>query len=221
MDIFSLNDQLDTFRSILNTGRSNIFNDTINLFKVIVAIEVAFAGIYLAIGASANQIEICRKILKVGTFFWLITYYPTILDWVYTGFLYTGITVGGSTAAGPTVATLQNPDAILQLASNFLGRLWQYASTGGATNNFGLPTLTTIIIFILAIPTYLALGLMAINVFITYLEFLIISAVAMVFIPLALFRPFSWLFDRAQGRGFAWHKVNDFSACNCSNGYDS
>lgn len=200
MDIFSLNDQLDTFRSILNTGRGNIVGDTVKLFQVIVAIEVAFAGIYLAIGGQGNGIEICRKILKVGTLFWLISNYSTILGWVYEGFLYTGVTVGGATAAaGPSVATLQNPDAILQLASNFLGRFWQYASTGGATNTLGLPTLTTLIIFILAIPTYLALGLMAINVFITYLEFLIISAVSVVLIPFALFKPFSWLFDRAQG----------------------
>ncbi len=203
MDAFSLNNYLNIFRSVLNAGRDNILGSTVSLFHVIVAIEVAFAGIYLAIGGQANLIEVCKKILKVGTLFWLISNYATILDWIYTGFLFAGSEIGRGSGGGISVASLQNPDAILARSSNIIQRFWQFAGTSMATDSFGLPTLSTLLIAVTILPACICICLMAINVFITYLEYLLLSSVALIFIPLALFRPFAWLFDRAQGAIFS------------------
>ena len=110
MSLPSLTNILVFFEERLSSGRGALLGDVTSVAGILVAFEVAFAGIYLALGSSADFRAIARKVLTVGFFFYVVRHYADILRWVVDGFLFAGEKVGAGTAVN--FATLRDPGQI-------------------------------------------------------------------------------------------------------------
>lgn len=191
--IASITDALTFFERSFETGRSVLGPSARSLFHILITFEIVFSGIYLALGESVGLKNAAKKILLIGFLGWIINNYTEVLQAVLHGFLTAGQQAVGVTSLD--LATLQDPDKILQHGLAALTPVAQklYQLGFGVFSIDGLLTLTVLL------ASAICYGLIAIQVFITYLEFLLISAVGFILIPFGIFKPLAFLSERVFG----------------------
>ena len=197
MALPSLNNVLLQFQQSFDRGRAVLGHDVSTIFQILVVMEVIFAGIYLALSGTGDAAKMAKKIILIGFIYWIIQDYDTILRSVIDGFLYAGQTAGSAT--GLTLATLRNPDEIfltgLRIAQPALEKL--FALQGSSW--MGLPTFDQLVVGICMLIGILAFGLIAVQVFVTYLEYLLIAAIGFILIPFGIFKPTAFIAERVFG----------------------
>lgn len=197
MALPSLTNVLVFFEDRFSAGRSSLLGDVQSLATLLVTFEVVFAGIYLALGSSADIRAIAKKILTIGFFFYVIKYYGDILRWVVDGFLYAGEKAGSGAAVD--FATLRDPAAVfikgMQIAKPLADKI--FADIG--SSYFGIPSIDSLMLLFCVILTVFSFAIMSIQVFITYLEYILIATAGFIIIPFGIFKPTAFLAERVFG----------------------
>jgi type IV secretion system protein TrbL len=193
-DVVGITSALGFFADALDKGRSTLFGDARSLFSLLVTIEVIFAGIYMAIGGSGDLRAAARKILIIGFFSWIINSYDSILRVVLDGFIYAGQKASGVGSAN--VDVLRNPGLIFVEGCRIISpafekilqnHWWDFLTADGLLTLF------------CGVVGCLSFGLIAIQVFVTYLEYLIIASLGFILIPLGVFKPTAYLSEKVFG----------------------
>lgn len=197
MDLPSLTNALKFFSSTFDNGRDALLGDAQSLFHIFVTFEIVFAGIYATIGSGVDGRVIARKILAIGFISYIIQNYRMLLHSVIDGFLQVGATAGSSSSID--FASLQDPDKIfikgLQISKPVVDKLfmdWDNAY-------LGIPSVDSIILIFCVTISVLCFGLIAIQVFVTYLEFLLVSTAGFILLPFGVFKPTAFLAERVFG----------------------
>jgi type IV secretion system protein TrbL len=202
MDLPSLTNVLVFFEDKLAHGRSQLLGNVQNIATLLVTFEVVFAGLYLTLGTSADIRSIARKILTIGFFFYVILYYGDILRWTAEGFLYAGEKAGSGTAIN--FATLRDPAKVfihgMQIAKPAADKL--FADIGASY--FGIPSVNSLMLLICLILTVFSFAIISIQVFITYLEYLLIATAGFILVPFGIFRPTAFIAERVFGAVIAF-----------------
>lgn len=192
----SLTNALNFFGRIFDHGRDALSGQASSLFQTFVMFEVVFAGLYLAFGSGADFKGIARKLLTIGLFSWIIQNYAWLLKEVIDGFLLVGQQAGST--SGVTFASLQDPDSVfikgMQICKPLMDKLYQDWNASSF-----IPSIDTIFLFMCMCIAVFSFGIMAIQVFITYLEFLLVSTAGFIFIPFGIFKPTAFLAERMFG----------------------
>ena len=197
MNLPSLTNALNFFARVFDHGRDALTGQATSLFQILVLFEIIFSGLYLAFGSGADFKGIARKVITIGFFSWVIQNYAWLLQQVVDGFLLVGQKAGAS--SGVTFATIQDPDLIffrgLQLTKPAIDKLFQVA----ATSYLSIISPDALLLMVCIVCSVLAFGIMAIQVFVTYLEFLIVTTAGFIFIPFGIFKPTAFLAERIFG----------------------
>lgn len=197
MNLPSLTNVLTFFENQFSAGRAGLFGDVQHLLQTLVILEVIFAGLYLALGSSSDIRNIARKILVVGFFYWVIHNYGDILRFVVDGFLYAGEKAGSSSTLD--FATLRDPGKVfirgMQLGKPLADKLF----TDINSSYFGIPSIDGLMLLFCIIVTVFSFAAIAIQVFITYLEYLLIATAGFIIIPFGVFKPTAFLAERVFG----------------------
>ena len=197
MALPSLTTVLNFFEERFTSGRSALFGDVQDIAAILVTFEVVFAGLYLALGHSSDLRAIARKILTIGFFFYVIRYYGDILRWMVDGFLYAGEKAGSGVAVD--FATLRDPGAVfirgMQVARPLSDKLFANIDA----SYFGILSVDSLLLLICMVLTVFSFAVMSIQVFITYLEYLLIATAGFIIIPFGIFKPTAFLAERVFG----------------------
>lgn len=197
MNLPSLTNALNFFGRVFDNGRDALTGQASSLFQIFILFEIIFSGLYLALGSGADFKGIARKVISIGFFSWIIQNYAWILQQVVDGFILVGQKAGAS--SGITFATIQDPDLIflrgLQLTKPAVDKLFQVADS----SYFSLLSADSLLLIICIVCSVFAFGIMAIQVFVTYLEFLIVTTAGFIFIPFGIFKPTAFLAERIFG----------------------
>ena len=197
MSLPSLTNALNFFGRAFDTGRDQVGGQATALFQIFVVLEIILAGLYLTFGSGTNLQSVAKKILTIGFFSWIISNYKEILRSVIDGFILVGQTAGSST--GVDFATLQDPDKVfirgMQIAKPAADKLFAEISA----STFYIPTVDSLFLAACITIAVLSFGIMAIQVFVTYLEFLLIKTAGFVLIPFGVFKPTAFLAERMFG----------------------
>lgn len=197
MNLPSLTNALNFFARVFDVGRDALTGQASSLLQIFILFEIIFSGLYLAFGSGANFKEIARKVITIGFFSWVIQNYAWLLQQVIDGFLLVGQKAGAS--SGVTFATIQDPDLIffrgLELTKPAIHKLFQVADA----SYLSVLSPDALLLIVCIICSVLAFGIMAIQVFVTYLEFLIITTAGFIFIPFGIFKPTAFLAERIFG----------------------
>lgn len=193
----SLTNTLNHFAQVFDRGRTALGVDAVHLFNLLVTMEVVLAGLYLALGSGGELARVARKILVIGFFYWVIQDYENILRVVIDGFLYAGQKAGS--ASSLNFATLQDPDKIVTQGFKIAEPAFTKLYEGTAETWFGIPTLDMLIVAFCSIVGVIAFIIMAVQVFVTYLEYLLVSALGFILIPFAVFKPTAFIAERVFG----------------------
>lgn len=197
MSLPSLTNVLTFFENQFSSGRSSLLSDVQNILQILVIFEVIFAGFYLALGTSADIKGIARKILAVGFFYWVILNYGDILRFIVDGFLYAGEKAGSGSSVD--FATLRDPGRVfvrgMELAKPLTDKLFADINS----SYIGIPSVDGLMLLFCIILTVFSFAIIAIQIFITYLEYLLVATAGFIIIPFGVFKPTAFLAERVFG----------------------
>lgn len=190
-----LDNLLGIVASNASAAMSSISGLVQTTFFLIITIDFVLA-ILLNLGDTDHIKQLIGKIFRYGFFLWLIGNWGTLLNAIVNSLSEAGASMGGY-----SMTALQHPSLILEtgmaMAEPFFNYITgeQFTSMTGFFGSIGLWLLGLFGGF----GIWLAFAILALQCFITYVEFYIASALVLVFIPWGVNKHTSFVAEKAIG----------------------
>ena len=200
-DISVIDHFLDVFSRYIDSGFGLLHGEVAFLTATLIVIDMTLAGLFWAMGHATGQGEdviakLIRKVLYVGAFAYIIGNFNWLAGIVFRSFAGLGLTASGSTLS----------------MENFLqpGRLAKVGIDAGAPilkqigDMAGFPevfvNITPIVVMFLAwLIVLLCFFVLAIQLFITLIEFKLTTLAGFVLVPFALWNKTAFLAEKVLG----------------------
>jgi type IV secretion system protein TrbL len=198
MDDLSVIDRfLADFVRYIDSGFGLLGGDVSFLTATLIGIDITLAGLFWAMGGEQDVIgRFLRKILYVGVFAFIINSFSTISEIIFKSFAQAGLTAGGGTLSA---------DALLKpgvLASTGFSAAWplldQVSEMMGFVSFFDNFLTIMVLLFAWAI-VIVAFFILAVQMFVTIIEFKLTSLAGFILVPFALWNRTSFLAERVLG----------------------
>ncbi|PHR58274.1 MAG: P-type conjugative transfer protein TrbL [Robiginitomaculum sp.] len=188
---------LATFTSYIDSGFGLLAPDVSYLTAVLIGIDIVLAGLFWAMGPDNNIIaQFIKKVLYVGFFALILNNFSFLADVIFTSFAQLGLNAAGSTI---TAGDLLRPGFIANTGFSAAHPL--LVEIGELTGPVGFfVNIVTIAILGLAwLITLFAFFFLAIQLFVTIIEFKLTTLAGFVLVPFALWNKTSFLAERVLG----------------------
>ena len=200
-DVTVIDRFLDTFSRYIDSGFGLLHGEVAFLTATLIVIDITLAGLFWAMGHATGQGEdviakLIRKVLYVGAFAYIIGNFNWLAGIVFRSFASLGLTASGSTLS----------------MENFLqpGRLAKVGIDAGAPilkqigDMAGFPevfvNITPIVVMFLSwLIVLLCFFVLAIQLFITLIEFKLTTLAGFVLVPFALWNKTAFLAEKVLG----------------------
>jgi type IV secretion system protein TrbL len=188
---------MTAFIRYIDSGFGLLGGDVAFLTSTLIALDLTLAGLFWAMGGEDNVLgRLIRKILYIGAFAFIINQFSTLADIIFRSFAQAGLTAGGGTL---TAADLLRPG---QLASTGFTAAWplldQASQLLGFTSFFD-NFLTIIILLFAWALVIVAFFILAVQMFVTIIEFKLTTLAGFILVPFALWNRTSFLAERVLG----------------------
>ena len=198
MDDLSVIDTfLETFSLYIDSGFGLLSGDVAYLTTVLIAIDITLAGLFWAMSDNTNVIaQLLKKVLYVGFFAFIIGNFALLSGIVFENFAGLGLTASGSTL---TADDLMRPGFIaatgFDAGKPLLEEIGELTGPIAFFHNF----VTIAILFFSWVIVLLAFFILAVQLFITILEFKLTALAGFVLVPFALWNKTTFLAERVLG----------------------
>ncbi|OJW31169.1 MAG: P-type conjugative transfer protein TrbL [Rhodospirillales bacterium 69-11] len=188
---------LQVFIRYIDSGFGLLNGDVAALSTILIALDITIAGLFWALDGEGNVLgALIKKILYVGAFAYIINNFQSLAAIIYNSFAGLGLTATGS---GLTAEDLLRPGKIagtgFQAAYPLLQQAGHYV---GFTTLFSHLVPILVLLFAWAIVV-LSFFILAVQLFITILEFKLTTLAGFVLVPFALWNKTSFLAERVLG----------------------
>jgi type IV secretion system protein TrbL len=199
-DVTVIDRFLDTFSRYIDSGFGLLQGEVAFLTATLIAIDMTFAGLYWALGHATGQGEdvmakLIRKVLYVGAFAYIIGNFNWLASIVFRSFAGLGLTATGSLS----METFLQP-----------GRLAKTGIDAGAPileqigEMTGFPEVFVnldpiVILFLAYLVVIVSFFVLAIQLFITLIEFKLTTLAGFVLVPFALWNKTAFLAEKVLG----------------------
>jgi type IV secretion system protein TrbL len=188
---------MNAFIRYIDSGFGLLGGDVGFLTTTLIGIDITLAGLFWAMGGEDNVLgRLIKKILYVGVFAFILNSFSTLADIIFKSFAQAGLTAGGGTL---TAADLLRPG---QVASTGFSAAWplldQASSMMGFISFFENFITIMVLLFSWAI-VILAFFILAVQMFVTIIEFKLTSLAGFILVPFALWNRTSFLTERVLG----------------------
>lgn len=190
-----------TFTTYIDSGFGLLAPDIAFLTSFLIAVDITLAGLFWAMGPDTDVIgKFLKKVLYVGFFALLIGNFPVLTSVVFESFARLGLTATGGTI---TAEDIMRPGFVA--ATGFDAALPLLDEISGLTGPIAFFNNIVIIgiLFLAWIITLLAFFFLAIQLFITIIEFKLTTLAGFVLIPFALWNKTSFLAEKVLGNVIA------------------
>lgn len=192
MDTGILDTMLATIAGYTTGSSGTITGYATSLYGILILLDFILA-VLLNIGETDHIKQLVRKVLFYGFWIWIIREWGTLCDALLDSLMITGTAIGGVDAS-----VLKNPSTLIDAGLYIAKPYMDYASEMS-----WLEITTSPLNWLMAIIGYagvvLAFGILALQIFITYVEFYIASALLLIFIPWGSFKYTSFVAEKAIG----------------------
>ncbi|PJI89601.1 P-type conjugative transfer protein TrbL [Sphingomonas koreensis] len=198
MDDLNVIDQfMDAFVRYIDSGFGLLGGDVGFLTTILIGIDITLAGLFWALGGEDDVIaKFLKKILYVGVFALILNSFSTLSDIIFRSFAGLGLTAGGSAISAED---LLMPGRLagtgFEAAWPLLEQAKELVGPVGFFENF-IEIAVLVIAWIVVIAAFFIL---AIQLFITILEFKLTSLAGFVLVPFALWNRTAFLAERVLG----------------------
>ncbi|ESQ97700.1 hypothetical protein F753_19145 [Stutzerimonas chloritidismutans AW-1] len=199
-DVTVIDRFLDTFSRYIDSGFGLLQGEVAFLTATLIAIDMTFAGLYWALGHATGQGEdvmakLIRKVLYVGAFAYIIGNFNWLASIVFRSFAGLGLTATGALS----METFLQP-----------GRLAKTGIDAGAPileqigEMTGFPEVFVnldpiVILFLAYLVVIVCFFVLAIQLFITLIEFKLTTLAGFVLVPFALWSKTAFLAEKVLG----------------------
>ena len=196
-----LTDALGTFERQFNLGIFFVWQDARILFNLLFLFEVVFAGFYLALGSNSALHSLAKRFIAIGFLHFVLLYWNNNLKIFTEGFIHEGALAGGS--RNVQIDNFKNPESIIVAGFKAVEPAMTKLKENDAESWIPISANSLIMSFFLLL-TLMGFFIMAIQVFVTYLEYILISSCALILVPFGAFKPTAFLAEKAIGAVIAY-----------------
>lgn len=188
---------LASFIRYIDSGFGLLGPDVGFLTTTLIGIDVTLAGLFWAFGGEGDVIgRFVRKILYIGAFAFILNRFSTLADIIFRSFAQAGLTAGGGSISA---ADLLKPG---RLAGTGFSAAWplmtQASQMLGVTKFFNNFLSIIVLLFAWAI-VIVAFFVLAVQLFVTILEFKLTTLAGFILVPFALWNRTGFLAERVLG----------------------
>ena len=188
---------LADFIRYIDSGFGLLGGDVAFLTTVLIGIDITLAGLFWAMGGEDDILgRLLKKILYVGAFAWIIGNFSALANILFHSFAQAGLTAGGGTVSADE---LLNPG---RLAGTGFEAAWPLLDA--VSDLLGFTTffdnfLTIMVLVIAWLIVICAFFVLAVQLFITILEFKLTTLAGFLLVPFSLWSRTSFLAERVLG----------------------
>jgi type IV secretion system protein TrbL len=188
---------LDVFTSYIDTGFGLLGGEVGFIASTLIVIDVTLAGLFWAWGADEDIIaRLVKKTLFVGVFAYLISNWNSLAQIVFQSFAGLGLKASGTAFS---VADLMRPGRVAQTGLDAGRPLLQAISDLSGYWAFFENFLQIICLLIAWVLVLLAFFILAVQLFVTLIEFKLSTLAGFVLIPFGLFGQSAFMAERVLG----------------------
>ncbi len=197
-DLAVIDRYTQVFSQYIDSGFGLLGGEVAYLTATLVVIDMTLAGLWWAMGGGQDDIlaRLIKKTLYVGTFAFIIGNFNAIGNIIFESFSGLGLVASGSTM---TTGEFLQPGRLAQVGVEAAEPLLdQVGELSGFTKVFA--NLDTIVILLLAwVVVVLSFFVLSIQLFITLIEFKLVTLAGFVLLPFALWNKSAFLAERVVG----------------------
>ena len=197
MDNLSVIDRFtDVFSRYIEGGFGLLHGEVAFLTATLVVIDMTLAGLFWAMGHEEVIAKLIKKTLYVGAFAFIITNFSQLSSIIFRSFAGLGLTATGSTL---TQAQLLQPGHIASIGVDAARPLMtQMGQLAGFPDVF-LNLDTIVVLFLAWLIVLLSFFVLAVQLFVTLIEFKLTTLAGFVLVPFALWNKTAFLAERVLG----------------------
>lgn len=192
MDTGILDTMLATIAGYTTGASGTITGYATSLYGSLILLDFILA-VLLNIGEVDHIKQLVKKVLFYGFWIWIIREWGTLCDALLDSLMITGTAIGGVDASA-----LKNPSTLIDAGLYIAKPYLDYASEMSWIEITASP-LNWLMALIGYAGVVLAFAILALQIFITYVEFYIASALLLIFIPWGSFKYTSFVAEKAIG----------------------
>lgn len=188
---------LDVFTSYIDSGFGLLGGEVGFIASTLIVIDVTLAGLFWAWGADEDIIgRLVKKTLFVGVFAYLISNWNSLAQIVFQSFAGLGLKASGTSFS---VADLMRPGRVAQTGLDAGRPLLQAISDLSGYWAFFENFLQIVCLLIAWVLVLLAFFILAVQLFVTLIEFKLSTLAGFVLIPFGLFGQSAFMAERVLG----------------------
>ncbi|MBB6193100.1 type IV secretion system protein TrbL [Sphingobium wenxiniae] len=189
---------LSAYTSAISSGFGLIQGDVTSVFSILIVIVIGITAVFWAIDENSQVLpQLFRKILLVGFFVWVVNDWQGLTSTIIKGFVELGLKAG---ASGMNANTFMNqPGDLVFMGWEHVKRFIEIIDEKTGPVAFFENFAAIVILAVAAIGTMLAFFILAVQLFVTIVEFRLVTLAAFVLIPFGILKQTSFLSERAFG----------------------
>lgn len=198
MDDLSVIDRfMQAFIRYIDSGFGLLGGDVRFLTASLIGIDITLAGLFWAMGGEDNVLgRLLKKILYVGAFAFILNSFSLLADIIFRSFAQAGLTAGGGTLSADD---LLRPGRVAATGFSASWPLLEQASSMMGMVSFFENFLTISVLLFAWVIVILAFFLLAVQMFVTIIEFKLTSLAGFILVPFALWNRTAFLAERVLG----------------------
>ena len=198
MDDLNVIDQFtETFVAYIESGFGLLGPDIAFLTTILVAIDVTLAGLFWALSEDKSVIpSLIKKVLYVGAFAFILNNFSLLADIIFSSFAEIGLKASDSPI---TADDLMHPGFVAAAGYDAAAPLLEEIQDLLGPISFFENFLQISVLWISWLIVLLAFFILAIQLFITILEFKLTTLAGFVLVPFALWNKSSFIAERVMG----------------------
>ena len=188
---------MTAFIRYIDSGFGMLGPDVGFLTTVLIGIDITLAGLFWAMGGEDDIIgRFLKKILYVGAFALILSSFSTLADIIFRSFAQAGLTAGGG---GMSAEDLLKPGRLAGTGFEAAWPLLDQASQLAGFTTFFDNFLTIMVLLIAWLVVICAFFILAVQLFVTIIEFKLTALAGFILVPFALWNRTSFLAERVLG----------------------
>ena len=191
---------MQTFIHYIDSGFGLLSGDVGWLSTFLIALDITLAGLFWAMDEQQVFYRLIRKVLYVGFFALLINNFRSLSQVVFDSFSTLGI---HATGAGLTADDLLRPGKIAGIGYQAAWPLLNKAGSMIGLTTFFSHAVTIIVLLFAWIVVILSFFVLAVQLFITVIEFKLTTLAGFTLVPFALWNKTAFLAERVLGNVIA------------------
>jgi type IV secretion system protein TrbL len=196
-DIGVIDHFLNVFTTYIDSGFGLLRGEVHYLTATLVAIDIALAGLFWALGGTDDIIaKLIKKVLYVGAFAFIIANFNGLSTIVFKSFAGLGLTASGS---GLTAGDLLRPGRLASVGVDAARPImYQISELSGFPEVF-LNIDSVSVLFVAWLVVIVSFFFLAVQLFVTLIEFKLTTLAGFVLVPFALWNKTAFLAERVLG----------------------